>query len=187
MNLEKRLKEFEESCLGMASNEASVLKQEIEAEIEEQIKTEIEEYINRKNWNFNKTIEKLEKNYMKEVFKFQTDCKKEILIAKKEIDLDLKKEVTNAINNYTETEKYKEYLFNNISNAINCLENKDKVILGLVNKDIIRYKDEIIQKFNVETKVIDDFYIGGCIIETDTIRIDNSLKNNIEEKMQERE
>lgn len=187
MNIEKRLKEFEESCLGMASNEASLLKQEIEQEIEEQIKSELEEYITKKEWNFNKTMEKLEKDYMKEIFKFQADCKKEILIAKKEIDIDLKKEVTNLIKNYTETEEYKNYLFRNISKAINCLENKDNTLIGLVSRDIEKYKDELSQKFNIEITQIEDSYIGGCIIKTDSVIIDNSLKNNIEEKMQEKE
>ena len=180
MNIEKRLKEFEESCLGMASNEASVLKQEIEQEIEEQIKTELEEYINRKEWNFTKTMEKLEKDYMKEIFKFQVECKKEI-------DVDLKKEVTNLIKNYTETEEYKKFLFSSISKAIKYLENNDNIEIGLVSKDIEKYQDELKKIYKYSIIEIDSSNIGGCIIKTNSVIINNSLKNNIEEKMQEKE
>lgn len=187
MNIEKRLKEIEESCFSMASDESSVLKQEIENEIEEQIKTELENYINRKEWNYNKTIEKLEKNYMKEIFKFQADCKKEILLAKKDVDIDLKKEVTTLIKNYTQTEEYKKFLFSNIAKAINCIDNKENVEIGLVSKDIEKFKNELSEIYKYSIFEIDESNIGGCIIKTEFAIIDNSLKNNIEEKMLEKE
>lgn len=183
MDLEKKLKEFEESCLGIASNEAMELKKEIEQEIENQMKTELDEYSQRKEWNYNKTIEKLEKDYMKQVFNIQTDCKKEILNAKNEIYKDLKLEVINRIKEFTKKNDYKNFLLNTIKHSLEYTKSNDKVILGLTKSDLDRYKTDVLKIRDVELKEIEDKYIGGCIVETDNIFIDNSLINSIEEKM----
>lgn len=183
MDLEKKLKEFEESCLGIASKEAMELKKEIEQEIENQMKTELDEYNQRKEWNYNKTIEKLEKDYMKEVFKIQTDCKKEILNAKNEIYKDLKLEVINRIKEFTSKNEYKNFLLQLVKQSLEYTNSEDDIILGLTKSDLEKYKSDILNIRDVSLKEIDDKYIGGCIIESDNIFIDNSLINNIEEKM----
>lgn len=185
MNLEKKLKEFEESCLRMASKETEVLKEEIGKELEEQMKAELKEYTDRKEWNFNKTIEKLEKDYMKEIFYFQTECKKDILNAKEDMDKDLKQNVVRLLEEYTLDDDYKNYLFNCIDNTLSSSKGSSNVSVGITSRDFEKYGDEIKSTKNIEINEINNCYIGGCILKSDEIYIDNTLLNSLEEKMRE--
>lgn len=185
MNLEKKLKEFEESCLRLASKETEVLKEEIQQELEEQMKFELKEYTDRKEWNFNKTIEKLEKDYMKEIFYFQTQCKKDILNAKEELDKDLKQNVIKLLEKYIESEEYKNYLFDCIDNTLYNSKGSSNISVGITSRDFIKYGDEIRNEKNIAVNEINNCYIGGCILKSDNIYIDNTLLNCLEEKMKE--
>lgn len=183
MNLEKKLKELEESCLRSASKETETLKQEINSDIEAQMKLELKEYTDRKQWNFNKTVEKLEKDYMKEIFNFQTECKKDILQAKEEMYKDLKQNVKQRLEEYTENEEYKSFLFDSIDNVLLKSKGSSNITIGITSKDYERFKDEIKASKNVDVIEINNCYIGGCILKSNEIFIDNTLLNNLEEKM----
>ena len=185
MKLDKKLKEFEESCLNLASKETEQLKEEIKQEIEEQMKEELDEYTERKKWNFDKTVDKLEKDFIKEVFLYQNECKKEILQAKIEIDDDLKKSVQKKLENFIKTKNYKDFLLNLISNTISKIEGEEKLSIGITSNDYEKYKDIIIEKYKHEVVKIDNDYIGGCTIKTDKVYIDNTLLNSLDEKMLE--
>ena len=183
MDLEKKLKELEESCLKMASKETDAIKEDIKQELEDQMKVELDEYTNRKEWNFNKTIEKLEKDFMKEVFYFQTQCKKEILKAKEDMDKDLKKLVIKKLEDYTKSDDYKTYLFNSIDSVLKKSNGSSNISIGITSKDYTKYKAEIKKSKKVNLNEINDCYIGGCILKSDEIYINNTLLNNLEEKM----
>lgn len=185
MNLEKKLKEFEESCLRLASIETESIKEEIQAEIEEQMKKELDEYTQKKEWGFNKTTEKLEKDYMKEIFNFQLECKKDILKAKQEIDGDLRNKVIDLLSEYTNGAEYENYLFNCIDNTIKNSKGSSNVVIGITQKDLEKYGANLKSKFSVEFNEINNCYIGGCILKSNEIYIDNTLLNSLEEKMKE--
>lgn len=188
MNLENKLKEFEESCLSLAATESEKLKEEIKEEIEGQMKSELDEYIERKKWSFNKTVEILEKEFMKEIFNYQTECKKEILNAKEDIYEDLKKEVIKKLEDFTKTKSYKKYLFDSIENVLQIIDNKNDIYIGITSKDYKKYKEKIEKEKKINLIEIDNKYIGGCTLRTSEIFIDNTLLNNLEEKMaQEKE
>ena len=180
MDLSKKIREFEESCLSLASTDCEKIKEEINSEIEEQIKVEIADYITRKEWSFKKSIEKLEKNYMKAIFLCQTECKKEILKARDKVELDLRKNVINKLEEYVEKPEYKDYLLNSISKVSKDVENFE---IGITSRDYNKYKDELKNKGFENVIEIDNSYIGGCILKTNTIYIDNTLLNNLNEKM----
>lgn len=185
MNLEKKLKEFEESCLRLASIETESLKAEIQNEIEDQMKKELDEYTQKKEWNFNKTTEKLEKDYMKEIFSFQTECKKDILKAKQEIDNDLRKKVIDLLSEYTNRDEYRNFLFNCIDSTIKNSKGSSNVSIGITQKDLEKFENELKKRFNVDFNEINNCYIGGCILKSNEIYIDNTLLNSLEEKMKE--
>ena len=185
MNLEKKLKEFEESCLRLASIETEALKEEIQAEIEDQMKKELEEYTQKKEWSFGKTTEKLEKDYMKEIFNFQTECKKDILKAKKEIDNDLRKKVIELLEEYTNSEEYSNFLFNCVDNAIKNSKGSSNVSVGITQKDLNKFEADLKKQYDVDFNEINNCYIGGCILKSNEIYIDNTLLNSLEEKMKE--
>lgn len=185
MNLEKKLKEFEESCLRLASLETEALKGDIQAEIEEQMKKELDEYTQKKEWSFGKTTEKLEKDYMKEIFNFQTECKKDILKAKQDIDNDLRKKVIGLLEEYTNSSEYENFLFNCVDSAIKNSKGSSNVSIGITQKDLQKYESNLKQKYNIDFNEINNCYIGGCILKSNEIYIDNTLLNSLEEKMKE--
>ena len=182
MNLENKLKDFEESCLRLASKETEILKEDIKKEIEEQLKVELNEYAQKKEWNFNKTMEKMEKDYMKDIFLFQTECKKEILRAKQEVELDLKNQVIQLLENYTNTEQYKLFLFNKIENLLKKVKDVSNIKICIVSKDFEKFASELKEKFNSKIEEMDKSCIGGCILKSNEVYIDDTLLNSVLEK-----
>lgn len=185
MNLEEKIKSFEQSCYNLASNEAECLKKEIEEEIENQLKIELEEYMRKKEWNYNKSVENLEREYKKEIFQIQNDCKKEILNAKTSIYEDLKKEVENRINNFVDSDKYEDFLFKTIKKSAKQFDDKKDIVIGITKKDKEKFENKIKELYSCEIKIIEPSYIGGCMMQNKNMCIDNTLKNTIEEKMKD--
>ena len=185
MKLEEKLKEFEESCLNLASKESEKLKDEISKELEEQMKAELDEYKARKDWNFEKSVEKIEKDYMKNIFYYQTACKKDILKARENLEIDLKQCVIKKLEEYTENDDYKNYLLKSIEFVISNANNIDNFSIGITSKDFGKFGEIIKEKNNVEIFEIDNSYIGGCVLKSNSVYIDNTMLNSLEEKLKE--
>lgn len=65
------------------------------------------------------------------------------------------------------------------------IQSREGTFIGLTKKDIEKYANILMQKYNVTIKEIEAKYIGGCILENANqgIFVDNTLLNFIEEKM----
>lgn len=186
----EKIEIFKNNCHQMAQEEADNLKKEIDSEINESIKLEIKKYQEETERNFNKKIDKIEKNYNSELFNQEIECKQNIVEKQKELQEDLKSEIYNRIVNFIDTDNYKEFLFNNVEQVINsCNLNNTQdainsdIILYLTQKDFDKYKIEIETKFQCTMEVMDSSHLGGAIGETKNILVDNSLKTLIEENI----
>lgn len=185
MEMKEKINIIEDSCKRLLRKDLVELNSNIDNEIEKRIKDELNEYQEKEEFTYNKKLEKMEKDFNKQIFNLEMNCKKEMLYQKKQIQKDLKKEVIILMKDFVVSNEYEEFLMLKIEEAIQKNNNTTNSILGIIEKDIQRFSDKIIQKYNIKLKTIDDKYIGGCILEDNTqgIYIDNTISNCIEENL----
>lgn len=185
MDIKEKVSIIEESCKRLVKKDKLELNKIIDSEIEKRIKDEIKSYQEKEEFAYNKKIEKMEKDFNKQIYSLEMDCKKEILNQKSLIQKDLKKDVVQLMKKFTESEEYKNFLITKIDEVIQKNPNTENSILGIVNKDNERFAGTIIEKYNITLKIIDDKYIGGCILEDSIqgIYIDNTISNSIDENL----
>lgn len=189
MNDQEKIKVFEESCQKLLNREVAELNKKIDTEIEQQLKDEIQEYQEKEELAYQKKLEKLEKDYNKQIYSLEMETKKEVLNQKKLIHKDLNKEVIHLLKDFTKTSEYEDFFMKKVEESIQKLENTEHAILGIVKQDEERYGKQIRKKYQIEVKIIEDKYIGGCILEDEMagLAIDNTIQNSIDEKLQNNE
>ncbi len=186
MNIEEKTKIFEASCQKLLQKEITQLNKNIDSEIEKQIKDEVEEYEQKEEVTYNKRLEKLEKDYNKQMYLMQMESKKEILEAKKEWQKDLKKEVENRVKNYVNTPEYETFLFARIDETIRKTTQTQNCTLGITQQDYEKFASKIQEKYPIKLYQIANSYLGGCVLEDKNagIYIDNTLQNSMEERFE---
>ena len=183
MDIKEKENIFKASCQKIMMEEVAKLSKQIDDEIEKQIKDELEEYQEKEEFAYNKKIEKLQKDYNKEIFAKEMECKREVLNQKKIIQKDLQKEVVNLLKKFTETQEYRKFFMTKVDEVVAKVQDTSNSSLKILSKDNEKYGDEIRQKYNVNIQIIEDKYIGGCILEDNVqgLYIDNTLQNSVEE------
>lgn len=183
MDIDEKIKKFEQSCEKLAQIDAQRLNEKLNREIEEQIESDLDEYIKKQEVSYNKQCEKVVKEHNKSLFDYELECKKNIQNVKKIINRELKEEVERRIIDFSNKEEpYIQYLIRSIESALNVVENHNSSVIYVTKRDYERYR-ELLMKFGVEINCLEDSYIGGCkIVNADSgIIVDNTLKSNIEE------
>lgn len=186
MEIEEKINLFEESCKRLLKRETTELSKTIDTEIEQQIQNELEEYTEKEELAYQKKLEKLEKEYNKQIYSLEMESKREILNQKKNMQKDLEKQVIQILKDFTKTLEYKTILFNKIEETMQKLNPTEHSVLGILRQDNEKYGDEIRQKYPVSIKIIEEQYIGGCILEDKAagLSIDNTLANSVHEKLE---
>lgn len=186
MKIEEKMKIFEASCQKLLQKETMELNKNIDSEIEKQIKDELEEYEQKEELAYHKRLEKLEKDYNKQINAGQMESKKEILNAKKNWQKDLKKEVENRLKQYTNLPEYETFLFGRIEETLKKTETTQNCMLGITQQDYERFATKIQQKYQINLYTIANSYMGGCVLEDKQagIYIDNTLQNSMEERFE---
>lgn len=186
MNIEEKVKVFEESCQRLLQREITSLNKNIDFEIEKQIKDELEEYEKKEEIVYHKNLEKLEKDYNKQIYSLQMETKKEVLNVKKKLQKELRTEVEVCLKNFTNTPEYEKFLFNRIEETLQKIEYTENCNLGITNQDYQKYASQIQEKYSFTLFMIDEKYIGGCILEDKQagIYMDNTIQNSIDEKFE---
>lgn len=189
MKVEEKIKIFEESCKRLLHQEVSQLSKNIDTQISEQIKDELQEYEEKEELAYQKKLEKMEKEYNKQIYSLEMESKKEVLNQKKLIQKDLEKQVIEILKDFTKTPNYQTFLMSRIDETIPKVKDTNHSVLGIVKQDEERYGSEIRSKYNIGLKVIEDKYIGGCILEDSVagLSIDNTIRNSIDEKLENNE
>lgn len=189
MKTEEKIKIFEESCKRLLHREVSELNKNIDTQIEQQIKEELQEYEAKEEFAYQKKLEKMEKEYNKQIYSFEMESKKEVLNEKKLIQKDLEKQVIQILKDFTKTPEYQAFLIRRVDETVQSLKDTNHTVLGIVKQDEEKYGAEIRNKYNIQIKTIDDKYIGGCMLEDYVagLSIDDTLKNSIDEKLENNE
>lgn len=185
MNLEEKLTDFKISVEELSNKEYLQIKKEVEDEINNSIIQEIAKYEKKKELNYNKNLQNMEKECNKKIYNFEIECKKEIIEEEKRIKKEIKEKCIYKLKEFVNQEQYKDYLKENIKNAFEKLDNKYSIDIYLTKNDISKFGDEIRMNYVSNLKEMPNGNIGGCIIanEAQGIFIDNTLMNTLNEIM----
>ena len=185
MDINYRLQKFGQSLEEASDKECRKLEKEVDEEIKQGIEQEVKEYENKKQINYEKTIQRIEKEYNKKVYNYEINCKKEIIDEVKKLKENIKKEAGLRLKEFTNSEKYKEILLSTIEEAMKKIENNQNTNIGITKNDMEKYGSLIYERYNSNISQIEDKYIGGCILKNEEqgIIIDNTLLNKINEKL----
>ena len=184
MNIEKKLKSIEESCIETAHREA----QELEAIIRDtsniKLNEKLETYKKDLAKKYEKEVNRLEKEYNMDVYDYEQSQKIRINQFQESLMHNIKTKVETAMIQFTNSETYKSYLISHIKNTMKkAYAENEKCKVLIVEKDYYQYKNEILQIFPIMLERINNDYIGGCMVinEKNKISIDNTIKTNIDQ------
>ena len=119
MDVNEKLQQFGQSMDEISNKEYRQIEQEVDNEIKTGIEEEIKEYENKKQANFDKTSQRIEKDYNKKVYNYEIQCKKEIIDEQKNLKENLKNEIRNKLAKFVEKYEYKDILIKSIDERIN--------------------------------------------------------------------
>lgn len=118
MDVNEKLQQFRQSLEEISNKEYRQIEQEVNNEIREGIEEEVKEYENKKQINFNKMSQRIEKDYNKKIFNYEIQCKKEIIDEQKRLKEKLKNEIKNRLIEFVKTDKYLDILIKSINERI---------------------------------------------------------------------
>lgn len=119
MDVNEKLQQFGQSLEEISNKEYKQIEQEVDNEIKTGIEEEIKEYENKKQANFDKTSQRIEKDYNKKVYNYEIQCKKEIIDEQKNLKENLKNEIRTKLAKFVEKDEYKDILIKSIDERIN--------------------------------------------------------------------
>ena len=119
MDVNEKLQQFGQSLEEISNKEYKQIEQDVDNEIKTGIEEEIKEYENKKQANFDKTSQRIEKDYNKKVYNYEIQCKKEIIDEQKNLKENLKNEIRNKLAKFVEKDEYKDILIKSIDERIN--------------------------------------------------------------------
>lgn len=187
MDNSSKLKLFEESLEEMADKEYAEIKKDVDKQISDGISEELKEYEAKKKASFEKSSQKIEKEFNKKVYNYEIQCKKDLIEEEKRLKKGIKEDAAKLLAEFTNNPKYKDFLINTISNSKKMVDDMQNTYIGITKKDKEKYEKEISETFAAQIKEISEDYIGGCILENEKegIFIDNTLLNYINEKLKD--
>lgn len=119
MDVNEKLQQFGQSLDEISNKEYRQIEQEVDNEIKTGIEEEIKEYENKKQANFDKTSQRIEKDYNKKVYNYEIQCKKEIIDEQKNLKENLKNEIRNRLVEFVKNDRYQDVLIKSIDERIN--------------------------------------------------------------------
>ena len=119
MDVNEKLQQFGQSLEEISNKEYKQIEQEVDSEISTGIEEELKEYENKKQVNFEKTFQRIEKDYNKKVYNYEIQCKKEIIDEQKKLKENLKNEIRNKLIEFVKSDKYQDVLIKSIDERIN--------------------------------------------------------------------
>ncbi len=182
IKIEKKIEKIRKSCLETAKRELVVLKEENISTTNEKISKMIEDYQDILSVKYTNELNKIEREYNRNLFDYEMEGNLRLNKVKTKLFENIKAKVVEELKKFVDSKEYKKYLIKNIEET---LKNSSKGTIYVTENDFKNYKDELEKLFNTNIDTIDNTNIGGCMVENNKIAIDNTIKNNIEEKLSE--
>lgn len=182
MNIDDKIKKFEQSCERLAQIDAEKLNEKLNIEIEEQIESELAEYVKKQENSYKKQCEKIVKDFNKSLFEYEIECKKNVQNVKEIINKELKEEAKKRLELLVNREEYFQLLLKKIKDSLEVANNDSSSVVFITNRDFQKY-NHVLQEYNIKMEQLDDFYIGGCKLKNEKlgIMVDNTLKTSLDE------
>lgn len=118
MDINQKLQRFGQSLEDASYKEYRQIQKKVDEEIKLSIEQEIKEYEEKKQVNYEKNVQRIEKDYNKKVFNYEINCKKQIIDEERKMKEMIKLEASNSLREFTKSEQYQEFLLNSIKERI---------------------------------------------------------------------
>ena len=119
MDVNEKLQQFGQSLEEISNKEYRQIEQEVDNEIKTGIEEEVKEYENKKKANFDKTSQRIEKDFNKKVYNYEIQCKKEIIDEQRKLKENLKNEIRNKLIKFVKKDEYQDVLIKSIDERFN--------------------------------------------------------------------
>ena len=119
MDVNEKLQQFGQSLEEISNKEYKQIEQEVDNEIKTGIEEEVKEYENKKQANFDKTSQRIEKDFNKKVYNYEIQCKKEIIDEQRKLKENLKNEIRNKLIEFVKKDEYQDVLIKSIDERFN--------------------------------------------------------------------
>ena len=184
VDIEKKLKLLEDSSIESAKNDFQLLQDKINNNIQEKTSENINNYRDVLADKYENEVNKIIRNFNKEVFEYEKASKMKIINFKENLINNLKSKIRRNLEDFVKSPEYKDYLIKNIKTTLEKAYFQSSFCkVYIVERDFYLFKDDILSYFNIQLDKITNSNIGGCLVinEQAKISIDNTIKNNIEE------
>lgn len=118
MDINQKLQRFGQSLEDASYKEYMQIQKKVDEEIKLSIEQEIKEYEEKKQVNYEKNVQRIEKDYNKKVFNYEINCKKQIIDEERKMKEMIKLEASNSLREFTKSEQYQEFLLNSIKERL---------------------------------------------------------------------
>ena len=182
--IEKKLKNFEAICISDAKKQKKELEDKINEKTQTTIEDEISKYKEKQENKKNKTLLKLEKEYNTNLWNLENEYHQKDVELEKNLKSRLFEELKNQLIEFTKSEQYESYFKKNIDEALNKISQKKNLIIFVTENDKSKFIN-FLDNLNYKIETIDDSNIGGCIIQNNEELINNTILENLKEKINE--
>lgn len=180
LDIEEKLKSIEAICRSEAKAQKESLEKQVNSKIHESIQEIIDEFKLKENKKKISTLVKMEKEYNANLWQLEKEYKQKYLQQEDIIKNNLFEELKVEMMKFTKSKQYVDYLLKNINKTLSKFSEKQNLTIYVTAHDQSK-----ISHIYANTKILDDKYIGGCIVENGIQSINNTLLENLEEKIDE--
>lgn len=186
IDINKKLDKIEKNCYELAKREYKFLKEDNDNIISEKVLEKVNSYKEELTKKYTNEISKIEGEYNRNLFDYEMAERVKVNEFKQNLKENINSMVESQIYNFIETYEYKNFLFRNIEKTLSKINMNECIEVYITEKDFYKFKDEIEKTFNVKLEKIENENIGGCVVidSQNHISINNTLKTNIEEKIE---
>lgn len=186
IDINKKLDKIEKNCYELAKREYKFLKEDNDNIISEKVLEKVNSYKEELSKKYTNEISKIEREYNRNLFDYEMAERVKVNEFKQNLKENINSMVESQIYNFIETYEYKNFLFRNIEKTLSKMDMNECIEVYITEKDFYKFKDEIEKTFNVKLEKIENENIGGCVVidSQNHISINNTLKTNIEEKIE---
>ena len=186
IDINKKLDKIEKNCYELAKREYKFLKEDNDNIIYEKVLKKVNSYKEELTKKYANEISKIEREYNRNLFDYEMAERVKVNEFKQNLKENINSMVESQIYNFIETYEYKNFLFRNIEKTLSKMDMNECIEVYITEKDFYKFKDEIEKTFNVKLEKIENENIGGCVVidSQNHISINNTLKTNIEEKIE---
>lgn len=182
--IEEKLKSFETICMSEAKEQKKELEKKIDEKTQTTIQDEIDKYKEKQENKKNKILLKMEKEYNTNLWNLENEYHKKNIELDKDFESRLFEELKNQLIEFTKSEQYESFFKKNIDETINKISQKENLIIFVTENDKNKFTN-FLDNLNYKIETIDDSNIGGCIIQNNEKSINNTILENLKEKINE--